>query len=364
MILTPNHRPRGGAGVAGAAGVALKAPYPYFGGKSRVAHLIWRRLGDVPNFVEPFFGSGAVLLARPHAPRTETVNDINAFICNFWRAVKADPGAVAEHASFPVNENHLHSVHQWLVFKVGEDSLRGRLDADPEYFDPVVAGRWVWGACSWIGSGWCANRNKRPPEEPSGNAGQGINRQLPHVGDAGRGIHRKLPHVGDAGRGIHRKLPHVGDAGRGEALSAYIEALSSRLHSVRVCCGEWDRVLGPSVTFRHGTTAVFLDPPYGDEERAGGLYTNDDLQVSAAVRAWAIANGDNPELRICLAGYEGEHAMPAAWECVPWKTKGGYGSQRQDGENENPHRERLWFSPHCLRVERHRTLFDMEGVTP
>ena len=40
----------------------LRAPFPWFGGKSRVAPLVWDRFGDVPNYVEPFFGSGAVLL--------------------------------------------------------------------------------------------------------------------------------------------------------------------------------------------------------------------------------------------------------------------------------------------------------------
>lgn len=44
--------------------VTLKAPFPYFGGKSKVAPLIWERFGVVSNYVEPFFGSGAVLLAR------------------------------------------------------------------------------------------------------------------------------------------------------------------------------------------------------------------------------------------------------------------------------------------------------------
>ena len=34
----------------------LRSPYPYFGGKSRVASLIWSRLGDPGNFIEPFFG--------------------------------------------------------------------------------------------------------------------------------------------------------------------------------------------------------------------------------------------------------------------------------------------------------------------
>lgn len=29
----------------------LKAPFPYMGGKSRVAREVWRRFGDVPNYV-------------------------------------------------------------------------------------------------------------------------------------------------------------------------------------------------------------------------------------------------------------------------------------------------------------------------
>lgn len=49
----------------------LKAPFPWFGGKSRAAHLIWPRFGNVPNYVEPFAGSLAVLLNRPHAPAND-----------------------------------------------------------------------------------------------------------------------------------------------------------------------------------------------------------------------------------------------------------------------------------------------------
>jgi hypothetical protein len=60
----------------------LSAPFPWFGGKSRAAPLIWDRLGDVVNYVEPFFGSGAVLLGRPGgATGIETVNDQDGFVC-------------------------------------------------------------------------------------------------------------------------------------------------------------------------------------------------------------------------------------------------------------------------------------------
>jgi hypothetical protein len=333
----------------------LKAPSPWFGGKSRAAALIWERFGDVPNYVEPFAGSLAVLLGRPTPPRTETVNDLDCYLANFWRAVQQDPAAVARWADAPVNEADLHARHLWLV---NRDDFRERMKTDPDYFDPKVAGWWVWGQCSWIGSGWCALR-KLPHV---GDAGRGVHRQLPHVGDAGRGVHRKLPHVGNAGRGVHRQLPHVGDAGQGvhrqlphvgnagQGVRSYMEALAERLRRVRVCCGDWTRVLGPSVTHRHGTTALLLDPPYSTEAgRCGDLYRQDDATVACAVQEWAVAHGDNPQLRIALCGYEGEHAMPADWACVTWKARGGYSSQNRAG-NGNPARERVWFSPHCLSI--------------
>jgi hypothetical protein len=37
----------------------LKAPFPWAGGKSTVADIVWARLGDAPNYVEPFAGSMA-----------------------------------------------------------------------------------------------------------------------------------------------------------------------------------------------------------------------------------------------------------------------------------------------------------------
>ena len=52
-------------------------------------------------------------------------------------------------------------------------------------------------------------------------------------------------------------------------------------------------------------------------------------------------------LRIALCGYEGEHVMPAEWECVAWKAKGGYANQNTTHDNPNAKRERIWFSPHC-----------------
>ena len=92
----------------------MKAPFPWFGGKSKVADLVWERFGDVQNYVEPFFGSGAVLLNRPHSPSTETINDLDCMVANFWRALQHEPEAVAEAADNPVNEADQHARHLWL----------------------------------------------------------------------------------------------------------------------------------------------------------------------------------------------------------------------------------------------------------
>jgi hypothetical protein len=121
------------------------------------------------------------------------------------------------------------------------------------------------------------------------------------------------------------------------------------MRRVRVCSGDWSRVCGPVPTVKLGLTGVFLDPPYAQEGRVADLYRV-EMAVADEVREWAIAHGDDPLMRIALCGYEGEHIMPDSWDCVAWKTSGGYASQSSRG-SENAHRERIWFSPHCLRPD-------------
>ena len=326
-----------------------KPPFPWFGGKSRIAAKVWRRFGAVDNYVEPFMGSLAMLLLRPGPiTGTETVNDADGFLANFWRAVAWAPEQVAEHADWPVNEADMTARHAWLVGKC--ESLTDRLMGDPEYFDARIAGWWCWGQCCWIGSGWCSG--KGPWQSVVMEDGS---RKLVHLGDAGRGVNRQLVHLGDAGQGVNRQRVHLGPGGNemhwkhGDSLRDYFGMLQERLLRVRVCCGDWSRVCGPTPTVNMGLTAVFLDPPYADTaRRRGDLYTKDSLSVAHAVREWAIEHGDDSRLRIALCGYEDEHVMPSGWSVMTWKTKGGYGSQSTKHDNPNSRRERIWFSPHCL----------------
>jgi DNA adenine methylase len=330
---------------------AIKSPFPYFGGKSRVAHLVWDRFGVVPNYVEPFAGSLAVLLARP-TPfiGNETVNDSDCMIVNFWRALQDNPETVAHYADWPVFENDIHSRHIWLVNR--KESLQSRLEGDPDFFDVKIAGWWVWGICSWIGSDWCIGQG---PWNITDQAGVP---QLVRSDHKGTGVRRKIVYLYYSGSGVHRRIK-PGEPGTCLEWSAHLKSmmqlLADRLRQVRVCCGDWSRICGPSPTYKQGLTAIFLDPPYPDTaERESTIYTHDSLTVAHEVQTWAIENGDNPLLRIALCGYEGQHTMPAEWECVTWKAKGGYASQRQKGVNHNSQRERIWFSPHCLKPDKDR----------
>jgi hypothetical protein len=328
--------------------MTLKSPFPYWGGKRKVADEIWKRFGAVANYVEPFFGSGAVLLGRPEPFSLETVNDADGLLANFWRALRADPDAVSGFADWPVNENDLHARHAWLVGV--KDSLQARLEGDPDYFDAKIAGWWVWGMACWIGSGFCSGKGPWSAQEVDGA------RQLVRLGSNGQGVNRKLVHLGNKGHGVNRQRVHLGNKGQGVNLQRgelieYFQQLADRLRGVRVCCGDWSRACGPSVTFNHGITGVFLDPPYADTaNRNNNLYRCESKTVAHDVREWAIEQGKNKLMRICLAGYDGEHQMPDNWLVHVWNAGEGYGGQATERTG-NGKRERLWFSPACLNPE-------------
>jgi len=438
--------------VGGADGGPLKAPFPAFGGKSKIAAMVWERFGtggETPrNYIEPFCFSGAMTLGRPlpggsAAGLVETLNDRNVFVTNFWRAVIAAPELVAQHADWPVHECDLHARHRWLVTSGEARALLERVKQDADFYDARIAGWWCWGACCWIGSGWCDERSDEATEEGSDEGEDGTWKQKPRMGDPGSGVHapggtngqEKRPQLcngntsggpgvlgvlavdrehmpnmersrlivspptvpnisqripllrdfGGTGTGVTREppadtgRPAITDEfsrGRGvnggmddmtcerrrEWVTAWMLRLKNRLRSVRVCCGHWSRVCdSPSTMTRLGTTAVFLDPPYrttlgcGKVNRTKHIYANDRNQdVNALcdeVQAWCLKWGSDPMVRIALCGLEGEYPEieKAGWEVVAWKSNGGYGNRKGAVDNENAKRERVWFSPHCVR---------------
>ena len=280
------------------------APFPYFGGKRSIATDVWRRLGRPTQYIEPFCGSAAVLLAAPRPAALEVVCDGSGFIANFWRAVKHQPGAVAEWADYPVSHVDLGARHVWLM------DQRERVGAalhDPNWpGDAKVAGWWLWGQCCWIGSGWC--EWSRPS-----NAGMGVQA----LG--------KVPHAGNAGRGLLTSC--------GRTAWVWLHRLADRLERVRVVHGDWSRCLNHH--YGGDNTAVFLDPPYRAYEALYGATE----PVADAVAAWAR---DHAHLRVALCGHRGDYTLDG-WDAVPWsRGRLTYGGSKTTQE------ECVWYSPACL----------------
>lgn len=383
-----------------------KTPFPWFGGKTDAAPLVWSLLGDVPHYVEPFFGGGAVLLLRPHpCNRTyysETVNDLDGLLCNTWRAIQFAPDATAEAASWPMCEADLTARHLALVRWRTEERLRW-LAADPANHDPVMAGWWLWGICSWIGGGWCDGRGPwavgadgRIYKQARGTRVPGVCAQRPHLSDDGKGVNHagtrepgvsaRRPHLGSDGQGVNR--PQLREPGVGEPeyhpmtmpeLRRWFQFLSARLRHVRVVNGDWRRVVttGAALTLPvrqgKGPCGIFLDPPYSQSVRNKDLYVHDSHGLAEAVRAWCLKNGGNKKYRIVLAGFAGEgHEVleQHGWRVMEWfkpgHLKGGMKQLRQQDEEEDDapkhqqDRERLWVSPHCLDEGRQMSMFTEE----
>lgn len=308
----------------------LRAPFPYFGGKSAIAAEIWRRLGtgaDAPrHYIEPFAGSLAVLLARPDwqpgVPWVETINDLDGLLINVWRALAMHPDEVARHARWPVSELDLHARHSWL--RGQRESITERLRGDPDWCDPRAAGWWLWGAACWIGSGWASSASQ----------------QLPAVGRP-------------TGSGI---LSVSGPSN--------LQAVAERVSAVRAVCGDWRRPLGRTTigacrrraeggAFDVRTTAIYLDPPYGD---GTGYAVGENVGSTACeVWAWAIDAAYRwPELRIAVSGYDDGRTAPEGWETFDWDANSrqrgaGYGNHSDGQGRENARRERVWFSPGCIK---------------
>ena len=278
--------------------------FPYFGSKQKVVADVWRRFGEAKAYLEPFAGSLAVLLTRPNVAcmMHEVVNDADGFIANFFRALQNDPGAVAAHADYPISAIDLTARHAYLR-ELAPDFQR-QLEDDSEFYDAKIAGLWAWGMSS--GRRFC------------------IEGRCPTPRSAGNGL------------GLHRHVEHLLDVFR---------ALQKRLRYTIIRAGDWRQILMKSFFARgNGITAVFLDPPYSKKSGRSNtkLYRIDDFQVAHDAAKWAIEHGDDHRFRIGFCGLKDEHKFPKSWEEFAWVNKGGRQGTRD--------RERIWFSPHCLRV--------------
>ena len=290
---------------------SLTAPFPWPGGKRRWANRIWQRFGDPVVYSEPFAGSLAVLLHRPSPCQREVVCDTSGHICNFWRAMREDPEAVAYWADWPSFHDDLTARHRWLMDWHGKCCQK--LVEDADWHDPKAAGWWVWGVSNWIRGGFCAN---------------------PDVGD-------DIPQVKDpvGGKGVSRQRLDR------KPLVEWFDSIQRRLFGLTVLNRDWSSGVTSAVLAARkssGPKAVFLDPPYLTSNRKVAMYRSDvdgtTNQVARESYEWAVENGER--FRIAYACQEGDFPVPVGWDSDTMSFKGV--------PLANGTRDMVMFSPACL----------------
>lgn len=303
-----------------------------------IASRVWELLGDPDHYMEPFFGSGAVLLSRKNwEGKTETVCDKDGFLANVWRGIQFAPDEVARWCDWPVNHADLMARRAHLI--ENEQRLLDGLMSDPKWFDSELAGYWVWAASCWIGSGLTKNMGS----------------QIPHISDTGKGVHStkycQIPFIGHDGRGVIVKTD----------IYETMRQLSARLRRVRVVCGDFMRILGGNwQTSNWKTVGLFFDPPYCDPDiKDRRLYNHYDPEITERVEKWCLGRWQRPDHRIVVSGYDTEYRqlVDSGWTTESWKAQGGYGQIGNGRGKANRHRETLFISPHCVKPSKQLKLF-------
>ena len=315
----------------------------YFGGKSRWIDTVWQRIGKVGVWSEPCMGTAVMTLNNPEPAPREVCCDLNAFVANFYRAVRGDYEQAAYWADWPTNHHDLTARHRWLLRWGAENAER--VSEDAEWFDAKAAGFWVWGQSSWIGHGWCDGTGwEQRPLIDHKSGGRGVNMQRVHMpvddkrpkvpdgGGSGVSAQRdrvpgdQIPHISDqvgaSGVSMQRdqiprdgmpRMPTKSD-GQGVAqqratgpfdfetdgvldgsrLRPWFRAIAERLARVIILNRSWESALTPSVLQQTPSSpkpsvGVFLDPPYrttradGSKKRSIGLYQGDKTGASDAL---------------------------------------------------------------------------------
>lgn len=137
----------------------IKQPLKWHGGKNYIAKDIVAMMPRHLNYVEPYFGGGAVLLARnpddeslwlpPHKGVSEVINDLHLDLTNFWKTLQDldsfrafkrivdatpfsgfeyhDAGLELQEWPVPLEKVSDRVIRAWRFFIVARQSLAGRM---------------------------------------------------------------------------------------------------------------------------------------------------------------------------------------------------------------------------------------------
>ncbi|MDE1672644.1 DNA adenine methylase [Nocardia gipuzkoensis] len=195
----------------------MRPPFPYYGGKMRIAAQIANMLPPYRHYVEPFAGSLSVLLAKS-ATAFETVNDAHSELMTFWRVLRDRPNELARACAL--------TPHKRAEFASAADLAQD---------DELEVARRVWIRLSQSRSATLRRTGWRYYINPAGSSSS---------------------------------MPGY--------LAGYVQRLASvaeRLHSVSLECRDALEVI---TSFgRSSEVCLYVDPPYLGSVRTGSSYVHE-----------------------------------------------------------------------------------------
>lgn len=254
----------------------VKAVAPWFGGKRTMAPDIVAELGKHTQYFEPFCGSMAVLLEKPES-RQETVNDLHGDLTNLARVLADDSLAVALY-----DRTSRVLVSDGLLADAAS-RLKEPFQAETPSLD-----RAFW----YFVQSWCMR---------NGTAGTNIGQP--------RGIGTQLAVRYTANGGS----PTVRFRNSVESIPAW----HSRLRNVVVLTRDAFAVI-PKIEDSSGT-AIYVDPPYVAETRAGfagsGAQSRYLHEFRHATTGGLFPGDDHSRLRDLLAGFQKARIVISYYDC-------------------------------------------------
>ncbi len=261
----------------------VRPPITWHGSKATLARRILQHFPAHQTYVEPFGGSGALLLAKPRAP-VEVYNDLSGNLVNLFRVLR-DPSEFSR----------LRDAAGWTLYSRAEFNL-----SKEPHDDPVERARRFLVRC----------RQSRG----------GLGEQWSYcVSDSALG-------VSSAARkwlaGLER-LPLV----------------HQRLQGVQIEAADWRDVMR---CYDSLETLFYLDPPYVPQTRVGGKYQHElELDDHLRIVEHLLRNVQGMTI---LSGYA--HEAYAPLEAAGW-TRHDYSVKANSSATRAARTESLWLSPNC-----------------
>ncbi|WP_250632110.1 DNA adenine methylase [Rhodoflexus caldus] len=100
----------------------MKTPITYYGGKQKLAREIVSMMPKHEQYVEPFFGGGAVFFAKPPSNH-EVINDLNGDVINFWQVLKTDFSKLKTKIDATLHSESQHRLAKEILKTVKGDKV-------------------------------------------------------------------------------------------------------------------------------------------------------------------------------------------------------------------------------------------------